>query len=817
MLDEAGLATVMGDGELLLVEAVDNQLQPVVRLSGEVVRPGTFQFREGMRLSDLLGQADGLTVDAYLPQAFVSRQIGAPGCIELLGQQSCVGSTRRVLVVDLHRALAGDGEHDLELRPLDHVEIRARAVSTVRPTVEVIGPVQQPGRYELTAGLRVSDLVALAGNLRPEAYQDEAELIRRVYDEATRRMELKRFRFDLGRALREGDEHDPVLQNEDRLVVRRLGNGEVTVTIDGQVPFPGTYVFPLGAQLTDLLSAAGGVLESGDLRATVFTRESVRRLQQSRLEHLRETTQRQYEGALETMVQTGQPNEGLAAKLALNQTRDLLQRMSTTQASGRVVVPFLRDDFPTSRFNLSLEDGDRLVIPRRQETVAVIGHVFNPSTFVAEDGLTVGEVLARSGGLTEFGDEERTYVIRADGNVESLAQKRSRLSFAAPLLPGLRRRTGQGRLHHDPAAPDRIRPARLQRSDPRLIGAHMRTTMDDDDHSGLSRRRFLRAGAASLAALLLPAPAGARAAAPGRTRPFDISLAEWSLHRTIQAGDLDHLDFPRVARNRFGIDAVEYVSQLFADKATDRAYLREMKRRAADVGVRSLVIMVDREGDLGHAWKWKRRRAVDRHRHWLDAARSLGCHSIRVNAVSSGSFAEQLSRAAEGIRRLTDHAAALDLNVIVENHGGLSSDGYWLSALVRRVDHSRCGTLPDFGNFRLEGGRLYDRYLGVRQLMRYAKGVSAKSHDFDEAGNEIHTDYRRMLQIVIESGYRGYVGIEYEGRHLPEFEGVHRTQRLLERVRGELAERPGYDGDPSPEWSGPHGPAPAGRDQEPSP
>ncbi|MHC5114571.1 MAG: SLBB domain-containing protein [Planctomycetota bacterium] len=435
-LDDVGLATMVGDGELLLVGAVDDQMQPVVRISGEVVRAGTYQFRPGMRLRELLAQADGFTVDAYLPQAFVSRQIGETGCVELLAHQSCVGSTRRVLVVDLHRAIAGDESHDIELRPLDHVEIRSREESTVRPTVQVIGPAKEPGTYELTAGLRVSDLVALSGNLRPEAYQNEAELIRRVYDDETRRMELKRFRFDLGQALQVGGEHDPLLQNEDRLVIRRLGSGEVTVSIDGQVPFPGTYVFPLGAQVTDLLSAAGGVLESGDLRAAVFTRESVRRLQQTRLEHLRETTRRQYEGALETMVQTGDPNEGLAAKLALNQTKDLLDRMSGTQASGRVVIPFLRTDFPATEFNLSLENGDRLVIPRRQETVAVIGHVFNPSTFVAENGLTVETVLARAGGMTEFGDEERLYVMRADGNVESLAQRGRRLSLRTALLPG---------------------------------------------------------------------------------------------------------------------------------------------------------------------------------------------------------------------------------------------------------------------------------------------------------------------------------------------------------------------------------------------
>jgi protein involved in polysaccharide export with SLBB domain len=435
-MDEEGLALPVDDGELLLVGAVEDDLQQVVVVSGQVVRPGTFQFRPGLRLRTLIEQADGLRIDAYLPQAFISRQIGEADCVELLAHQSCIGSTRRVLVVDLAQAMAGDPTHDLELRPLDHVEVRSREQSTVRPTVEVIGPVQRPGSYEVTAGLRVSDLVALAGNLEPEAFHDEAELIRRMYDPEKRRMEVRRFRFNLGLALERRDEHDPVLQNEDRLVIRRLRTGQVTVSIEGEVPFPGTYVFPVGCKLGDLLAAAGGVLESADLRAARFTRESVRQLQQSRLDHLRETTRRQYEGALETMVQTGHANEGLAARVSLDQTRDLLERMRTTQASGRVVVPFLRQDFPESRFNLTLESGDRLVIPRRQETVAVIGHVFNPTTLVAEPGLTVDEVLGRSGGLTEFGDDQRLYVIRADGNVESLAQRRGKLSLQTALLPG---------------------------------------------------------------------------------------------------------------------------------------------------------------------------------------------------------------------------------------------------------------------------------------------------------------------------------------------------------------------------------------------
>jgi L-ribulose-5-phosphate 3-epimerase len=269
---------------------------------------------------------------------------------------------------------------------------------------------------------------------------------------------------------------------------------------------------------------------------------------------------------------------------------------------------------------------------------------------------------------------------------------------------------------------------------------------------------------------------------------YRISLAEWSLHRTIFGGELDHLDFASTARNQFGIDAVEYVNQFFKDKATDSGYLADMKRRADDEGVRSLLIMCDGEGRLGDPDQGARIQAVENHHKWIDAAVFLGCHSIRVNAASQGEADEQMRLAADGLRRLSEYGGANDINVLVENHGGLSSNGQWLSGVMKLVDHPRCGTLPDFGNFRIRGEEWYDRYQGVAELMPYAKAVSAKSNEFDEDGYEIHTDYLRMMRIVLDAGYRGYVGIEYEGSELSEPEGIVATRVLLERVREELKE-----------------------------
>jgi sugar phosphate isomerase/epimerase len=299
-----------------------------------------------------------------------------------------------------------------------------------------------------------------------------------------------------------------------------------------------------------------------------------------------------------------------------------------------------------------------------------------------------------------------------------------------------------------------------------------------------SRRVFLETAAQAAGLSVI----GSRLMAAEPQSPlFRISLAEWSLHRTLFGRKMDHLDFARAAREDYGIDAVEYVNQFFKDKATDESYLREMKERADDLDVKGLLIMIDGEGALGDPDDRKRAKAVENHHKWVDAAKYLGCHSIRVNAHSEGSFDEQMKLAADGLRRLSEYAAGHGLNVLVENHGGLSSNGQWLSGVMRQVGLPNCGTLPDFGNFRVSRDQEYDRYQGVAELMPFAKAVSAKSHDFDAQGNEIHTDYRRMMKIVVDAGYHGYVGIEYEGNKAPEPEGIRLTKALLERVRDELA------------------------------
>jgi sugar phosphate isomerase/epimerase len=246
---------------------------------------------------------------------------------------------------------------------------------------------------------------------------------------------------------------------------------------------------------------------------------------------------------------------------------------------------------------------------------------------------------------------------------------------------------------------------------------------------------------------------------------------------------MTNLDFPKVTRE-LGIDGVEYVNQFFKDKAKDEKYLGELKKIAKNEGVTNVLIMCDGEGMVGHPEKAERLKTVENHKKWVDAAAFLGCHSIRVNAGSRGTYEEQQKLAADGLRMLCEYGDTQKINVIVENHGGLSSNGDWLSGVMKMVDHKRVGTLPDFGNFMInrDTGEEYDRYKGVELLMPYAKGVSAKTNVFNAAGDEANMDYYRLMKIVDEAGYKGFVGIEFEGTELSEREGVIATKALLEKV-----------------------------------
>jgi len=318
---------------------------------------------------------------------------------------------------------------------------------------------------------------------------------------------------------------------------------------------------------------------------------------------------------------------------------------------------------------------------------------------------------------------------------------------------------------------------------PRLFPPPLFPSKQNSNNSMLnqfSRRDFLATTSVGLGAALA-IPKGSLFAQAEKAKPFKISLAQWSLHKTLQQKKLDNLDFAKVTKEKFGIEAVEYVNQFFKDKANDAAYLAEMKKRTSDLGVTNVLIMIDGEGALGDVDEQKRNKAVENHYKWVDAAKYLGCHSIRVNAGTTADYEEGKKLAADGLRRLSEHAKPLDMNVIVENHGGLSSNGKWLAETIRLTGMSNCGTLPDFGNFYE-----YDRYQGVTDLMPFAKAVSAKSYDFNEAGEDTKIDFLKMMKIVMDANYHGWVGIEYEGSKMSEDDGIIATKKLLEKCMAAL-------------------------------
>jgi L-ribulose-5-phosphate 3-epimerase len=304
--------------------------------------------------------------------------------------------------------------------------------------------------------------------------------------------------------------------------------------------------------------------------------------------------------------------------------------------------------------------------------------------------------------------------------------------------------------------------------------------------SKLSRRLFLEGAVASGAVVSL----GSRVAlaadesgkpAAGKIGDFKISLAEWSLHKSLFAKKIDNLDFPRIAREDYGIEGVEFVNQFFKDKAHDSDYLKDLKKRANDLGVTCVLIMIDDEGDMSATEEEARMKAVENHKKWVDAAASLGCHAIRIN--TGGNYSPtNVAAVAESCGLLTDYGTKNGISIICENHGGPSSNPDALVALMKAVGKPTFGTLPDFGNFPPE----VDTYDAIARMMPYAKGVSAKSYDFDAAGKETKLDYARIMKIVTDAGYHGFVGIEYEGDRLGESEGIRATKKLLESLRGSM-------------------------------
>ncbi|MFL2603138.1 MAG: sugar phosphate isomerase/epimerase family protein [Flavobacteriaceae bacterium] len=269
-----------------------------------------------------------------------------------------------------------------------------------------------------------------------------------------------------------------------------------------------------------------------------------------------------------------------------------------------------------------------------------------------------------------------------------------------------------------------------------------------------------------------------------------ISLAQWSLNKAIKSGELSPLDFAKKARS-FDIDAIEYVSGLYTNhtdtlkKISMQKLSKELLKRSDDYGIDNVLIMIDSQGSLASSNKKERLKAIDNHKKWIDFSYEIGCETMRVNLSGETKLDRWTENSIKSLTELSDYNK--NINVVVENHGGLSSNGKYLSNVMSEVNIDNCGTLPDFGNFCIDGSpracnEWYDIYKGVEELMPYAHAVSAKSYDFDDSGNETKIDYSKMIDIVKKAGYKGYIGIEYEGSRMSEDDGIIATKKLLEKL-----------------------------------
>ena len=295
---------------------------------------------------------------------------------------------------------------------------------------------------------------------------------------------------------------------------------------------------------------------------------------------------------------------------------------------------------------------------------------------------------------------------------------------------------------------------------------------------------------------------------------MDIGLQMYSFAPLIMQGKFDLLGFPDLVKNTYGINGAEYWSIPFMGRENDKDFLNDLKRRSDDIGVDNLIILVDdidiktmQSGpSLASSNKNDRDTAIDYHKKWVDVAKNIGCHSIRINLRSEEENDQKiLENSSESISKLIEFSKQDNISIVIENHGGITGDADWLVSLMKNVDSKHLGTLPDFGtyNFCIKRGNLnfqslsencedqYDKYLGVKKLMPYAKGVSAKSHEFDKDGEELSTNYSRMIKIISESNYKGYITIEYEGAmkgmfggegtYLNPHEGILATKKLINK------------------------------------
>lgn len=412
----------LNDGDVVIFAKSHDDLSCTVSVTGPLVRPGIFPCSEGMRVSELLKLSEGFLIEAYLERAMLVRRIGRKGTFDQMLNDQSIQTQEEVIWIDLKAILEGGEQADIQLHRLDHLKIYTKSEVQDTPTVKVIGAVRRPGEYPLTTGLTLKELITIAGGPASDAYSGVSNIVRRTQTSEGKHYDVSLIPFNLRNVLEGGMCGQISLRNFDQVVVKKVQSLQVSVKIEGQVQFPGTYILPEGSKISDLVKAAGGILNDADLRAAAFRRKRVKDQQHFSLDHLFASTEQKFSMARDYITRDGNVSESVASQLNLQSLQKLAINMRRFQAYGRVVVDMRDDYFPESYDNLVLEDDDMLFIPKRLNSIVVVGEVFSPSAFVWHPGMSVHDYLLKSGGVQRFSDPDSIYLIMANGEVRSVHQ-----------------------------------------------------------------------------------------------------------------------------------------------------------------------------------------------------------------------------------------------------------------------------------------------------------------------------------------------------------------------------------------------------------
>lgn len=407
-------SVTMQDRDMVKVFPVEEAIRQVVALKGNVVRPGEYQLRSGMRLTDLIPSTKALLPESYLDSVEITR-LAPPEW------------RRELLTVSLRRALEGSEADNILLQEQDSVKVFSRWEMEEKPKIAINGAVVNPGTYDYYPGMSVRDLVTAAGSPKRFAFLDQAELSRIVIE--ADRATWHRVPLDLGKALAGDPDHNLKLQRDDVLIVRSVSDWQEAtdklVRLKGEVRFPGVYTVARGEKLSSVIARAGGYTDKAYLFGTKFTRKSVREQQQQRMDEIILRTEREIRQKQAATASMSASKEELeATRAALEGLLRSLEDMRKLKAEGRVVIQLAQlDDFKKSNYDIELEGDDELDIPQRPGVIHVLGQVYNQTSFIyAPDASEVENYLQKAGGPTRDAEEDEIYVIRADGSVVSRQQ-----------------------------------------------------------------------------------------------------------------------------------------------------------------------------------------------------------------------------------------------------------------------------------------------------------------------------------------------------------------------------------------------------------